>query len=73
VSFWNCLYLNSGLKVHARYEPAENKAIWVYFSSWRSPTAAEIAEGRAVLDAIMSWKGLPVIDLPAAEPPAGEA
>ena len=69
MSFWNCLYLNSGLKVRVRYEPLDDGGIGIRYYSHRNPTPAEFAESRAVMAEIVRWSGGELRNPPAADPP----
>ena len=68
MSFWNCLYLNSGLKVRVQYEPLDDGGIGIRYYSHRNPTPAEFAESREVIAEILRWKGGSLKDPPADQP-----
>lgn len=69
LSFWNCLYLNSGLKVQVRYERTGDGGVAFHYRAYRSPTPAEFEESRAVMAEIVRWCGLELQNPPAADPP----
>lgn len=69
LSFWNCLYLNSGLKVQVRYERTGDGGVAIHYGAYRSPTPAEFEESRAVMAEIVRWCGGELRNPPAADPP----